>query len=99
MKSTTIKGVDFEVHPRQRAPYAPVLGYELHDVYTKFSDKKEAAFEDCKRLCAKVEGTGFAITSHNHQVFCVRFFFYDEEGRSMMAYITPYHNHAYYVYD
>lgn len=99
MKSTNIKGVWFEVHPRKRAPYLPIEGYELHDVYVKPSERKKAVFADCERMMQRVGGTGFAITSHTHQFFTVRFYFYDEQGRSMMAHITPYHNHAYYVYD
>lgn len=99
MKSTTIKGVDFEVHPRKRAPYLPIEGYELDDVYGKPSGAKFAAFKECLRMMEQVDGTGFAITSHNTFFFTVRFYFYDEEGRSMIAHITPYHNHAYYVYD
>lgn len=99
MKNTTIKGVGFEVHPRKRAPYLPIEGYDLFDVYAKPSVRKINIFAYCKRMCEKVGGTGFAITSHNCQFFCVRFFFHDEYGRSMVAHITPYHNHAYYVYD
>lgn len=99
MKITTIKGVAFEVHPRKRAPYLPIEGYELCDVYVKPSERKQSVFSICKRMMQQVDGTGFAITSHNCQFFSVRFYFYDEEGRPMMAHITPCHNHAYYVYD
>ena len=96
---TTIKGERFQLHPRTMAPYLPIEGYTLDDVYKSYSDRKAEAFIECKRLCKSVGGTGFAITSYNIQFFCVRFFFYDEEGRALVAHITPTHNHAYYVHD
>ena len=71
----------------------------MRDVYDTYSNRKLDAYADCYRMMQQLEGTGFAITSHNSHFFCVRFYFYDEQGRSMMAHITPYHNHAYYVYD
>ena len=99
MRSTIIKGERFEVHPRTEAPYLPIEGYKLDDVYKTYSGRKAAAFTHCKRLCKSVGGTGLAITSHNTFTFTARFYFYDEEGRPMIAHITPSHNHAYYVYD
>ena len=99
MNGTTIKGVTFLVHPRKRAPYLPAEGYRLRDVYRTYSNQKLEAYAYCHRIMNQVEGTGLAITSHNCQFFSVRFYFYDEQGRPMMAHITPYYNHAYYVHD
>ena len=73
-------------------------GYNLGSVYGSYSHKKEVAWKYCVWLCDQVNGTGLAIRSHNTFMFTANFYFYNpDDGREMLAIITPSYNHAYYL--
>ena len=89
---------EFTVHPRAAAPRYRNEGYDLSSVYESFSKRKLKAWEYCIWLCNQVEGTWLAIRSHNTFSFTVNFYFCNpDNGREMLAVITPSYNHAYYL--
>ena len=86
-----------ELCPPSRRPWAGAEGYDLDDVYKCCSKAKRRAWDYVERLCFALEGTGLAVSSHNTFSFSARFFFYHpENGRAMMAVITPSHNWCWY---
>lgn len=88
----------FKVHPRAKAPNLYREGFGLGDVYAKFSNEKDAAWDRCYDMCRELNGTGFRITAHNTFGFSVAFEFVNpENGRMMLAHITPRIHHAYYI--
>ena len=89
---------DFTVHPKAKAPVWRCRGIYLHDVYEKYSDAKQYAYDYCRDLFCKYNGRDFAISSHNSMMFTVNFYFmHPETGELMFARITKDYNHAYYV--
>ena len=60
-----------------------VDGYELYDVYNKPSREKQEAWEYCKDLCKKYNGTNLHIVGHNVFAFAAAFNIGDK-----VAYIT-----------
>ena len=50
-----------------------VDGYTLYDVYDRPSYMKEKAWEYCKNLCRKYNGTNLHIVGHNTCTFTVSF--------------------------
>lgn len=88
----------FTVHPRAAAPEYRNEGYDVASVYQCPSQAKLRAWEYVEDLCDTVNGMGLAVSGHNAQFFSANFFFHNpDNGRLMMAVITPRHNHAYYV--
>lgn len=66
---------------------------QLRDVYGRWSDKKERAYNYCRELMLKYDGNGFRIISANTFMFTVGFEFpHPETGEPMFAYITPDYN-------
>ena len=87
-----------ELCPPSRRPCVGLEGYTLDSVYGRCSEDKRTAWADVKRLCAALDGTGLAVSSHNIQFFTARFYFHNpEDGREMVAAITPSHNWCWYV--
>lgn len=88
----------FTVHPKAQAPVYHDEGWNLSAVYDSYSHAKERVWDYCVRLCNEVNGTGLAIRSHNTFTFTANFYFYHpDNGREMLAIITPSYNHAYYL--
>ena len=88
----------FTVHSRAKAPVYYDEGWDLSAVYGSYSYAKANAWGYCERLCDAVNGTGLAVRSHNTFAFTANFFFINpENGREMLAIITPSYNHAYYL--
>lgn len=66
---------------------------QLRDVYGRWSDKKERAYNYCRELMYKYNGNGFRIISANTFMFTVGFEFpHPNTGELMFAYITPDYN-------
>ena len=65
IKASTKRGQDM----LNRANYFD--GYTLHDVYGSYSVAKENAYNYCRELCYKENGSNFHITSHNTFGFSV----------------------------
>lgn len=88
----------FTCHPYAVAPIMPGEGVYLSDVYDSYSVDKERAYNYCKRLCDEFDGWGFQIVGHNCMTFSVQFKFENPlNGGIMLAYITRYYNHLYFV--
>lgn len=88
----------FTVHPKAKAPAMTYEGVCLSDVYGRWSNEKQKAFDKCVELCMNLNGKSFCITSHNTSYFSVMFDFeHPETGNRMRAHITPSTNHAYYL--
>lgn len=95
-KKAAFRRMEFCVPSRR--PSVGLEGYSLDSVYTRCSDKKRRAWFYCKRLCNALDGTGLAVSSHNIHFFTARFYFlHPEDGREMVAVITPKHNWCWYV--
>lgn len=89
---------EFTIHPKAGAMHYRNEGYDLASVYECWSFKKDKAWQYCRWLCDQVNGTGLAIRSHNTFTFTANFYFYHpDNGREMLAIITPSYNHAYYL--
>lgn len=66
---------------------------QLRDVYGRWSDKKERAYNYCVELMRKYNGYDLRIISSNTFMFTVGFEFpHPETGETMFAYITPDYN-------
>lgn len=88
----------FTIHPRAKAPAMTCEGVCLHDVYGRWSNRKQKAFDNCVELCEELNGKSFCITGHGTSYFSVMFDFeHPETGDAMRAHITPSTNHAYYL--
>lgn len=84
--------------PPSRRGSIELRGYTLDDVYTSYSHNKAIAWAYVERLCGALDGTGLGVTSFNTFSFCARFFFTNpDNGRKMVALITPRHNWAWYT--
>lgn len=63
-------------------------GKFLHQVYDRWSDAKQRAWEACYEACINEGGTDFSIVSHNTFGFSVSWF--TEQG---MRYETPHNSY------
>ena len=62
----------------------------IYDVYSSYSYKKLRAWDYCKDLCARHEGWGLKVISHNTFIFTAGFYFTDKDtGVLRFMYITP----------
>lgn len=62
----------------------------IYDVYASYSQNKLRAWYYCKDLCAKYEGWGLKVISHNTFIFTAGFYFIDKDtGVLRFMYITP----------
>ena len=68
--------------------YTKSSNYELRHVYRSWSDKKQAAFENCRRACKDHGGQGLRIISANTNFFTVGYTYDDENGKKHFVYIT-----------
>lgn len=69
--------------------YNNSTAYELRNVYRSWSDKKQAAFENCRRACADHGGQGLRIISANTNIFTVGYIYTDDSNNTHFVYITP----------
>ena len=67
---------------------AEIQGYKLRDVYGRYSDNKEIAFNYCVELCEEKNGQDLCIISHNCHYFTTRFF--TDEGMYIITYANNY---------
>lgn len=65
-----------------------IEGYNLRDVYGRYSSRKEDAFKYCEELCKEKEGWDLCIIAHNHNYFTARFF--TDEGTYIITYANNY---------
>lgn len=73
-------------------------GNRLSEVYGRYSSAKAAAWEECERICAELDGRNLCITSNNVFVFSAQFEFVNpENGRPMVCRITPTQTYAAYL--
>lgn len=57
-------------------------GYDLNDVYGRYSNAKKEAYEDCFRKYASIDGAkNFRIISHNSNFFTVAWEEYGKEPK------------------
>ena len=88
----------FRCHPYAVAPIRSGEGVYLSDVYDSYSVAKERAYNNCRKLCERFNGWGFQIVAHNCQDFSVQFEFENPlNGCIMLAHITRYYSHLYFV--
>lgn len=69
--------------------YTKSSAYELRNVYRSWSDKKQAAFENCRRACQDHGGQGLRIISANTNIFTVGYTYIDDSNKTHFVYITP----------
>lgn len=69
--------------------YNNSTAYELRNVYKSWSDKKQAAFENCHKACADHGGHGLRIISANTNIFTVGYIYTDDSNKTHFVYITP----------
>lgn len=73
-------------------------GNQLSKVYGRYSSAKAAAWEECERICAELDGFNLCVTSANTFVFTAQFEFVNpENGRPMVCHITPAQVQAMYL--
>ena len=60
----------------------------LRDVYGRWSNKKQEAYEDCISFMESLNGHDLKIIGHNCDMFSVGFE-YTENGLNYFVYITP----------
>ncbi len=65
--------------------------HSIYEAYGRPSDRKEAAWEHCQRLCREHSGRGLKVISKNTSFFTAGFV-YEEEGQPMFMYITANYN-------
>lgn len=88
----------FTCHPYAEAPRYKGEGVYLSDVYGSYSDAKEHAYNNCRKLCKRFNGWGFQIVAHNYMAFSVQFKLENPlNGCIMLAHITREHNHLYFA--
>ena len=85
---TTIISKDSKKGEQLKANANRFDGYTLYEVYDKPSYRKEKAWEYCKYLCKKYNGTNLHIVGHNCNFFTVSFNIGDK-----VAYITAANNY------
>lgn len=104
----TTKEFENALNKFERVPAAKLEAYakrltnsrdcRLSDVYGRYSDAEERAYDYCMYICNELDGYNFRITSYNTNIFTVAFLFDMPTGETAMAVITPTHNY-YCVYD
>lgn len=73
-------------------------GNQLSKVYGRYSSAKAAAWGECERICAELDGFNLCVTSANTFVFTAQFEFVNpENGRPMVCHITPAQVQAMYL--
>lgn len=98
MAEVKIRGYYFKLHHKAAAPAMYCKGYTLSDVYDSWSDKKQIAFDYCRRMFNDLDGWNFCISGANCMTFSVMFDFKNPDtGELMRAHITKDYNHAYYL--
>ncbi len=65
IKGTTMRGKHFIMS------FANSSATELRDVYGRWSDEKQNAYDDCRRMCDKENGSQFCIISAGRFTFSV----------------------------
>ncbi len=70
-------------------------GVNLWDVYGRYSNAKEWAYDRCRQIMYKYNGKGGVIMTHNAQIFTFAFIGDNPEtGEAAFFYITPnYHRY------
>lgn len=64
--------------------------YSLDSAYGRYSSAKANAWKYCRELCAKYEGRGLKVISHNTYMFTAGFEYDNiETGEVMFMFITP----------
>lgn len=87
----------FTCHPYADAPILCGEGVNLSDVYRSYSVAKKRAYNYCRKLCDRFNGSDFMIVAHNCQFFSVQFEFENPlNGCIMIVYITPNNKHLYF---
>lgn len=67
--------------------------YSIYDAYDKPSRKKVVAWDYCKKLCEKYNGSNLKVVSFNTFIFAAGFIFTDPETKKeMYMHITPTYN-------
>lgn len=69
--------------------YKTSTATSLRDAYGTYSGAKDDAWDFCKELMYKFNGYGLRIIAFNRYVFTAGFMF-EEDGKQMFMYITPY---------
>lgn len=62
----------------------------LGDVYDRYSQAKEEAWEACKAICKKYDGRDLKVVSYNDNYFTAGFLF-TENGKDNFCWITKDH--------
>lgn len=79
---------------RAKNNYRWYLESDMHSIYEAYgrpSERKEAAWEYCRRLCSEYGGRGLKVISKNAQFFTAGFVFGESE-KEMFMYITANYN-------
>ena len=61
---------------------------ELRQVYKSWSDKKQEAFNNCRKACVDQGGHGLRILSANTSFFTVGYTYTDSSDNTHFVYIT-----------
>lgn len=95
MKTIELKGYTFELKDleAQYNSYICSDDFKLSDVYGHWSSAKEYAYDCCMRMARNCDYVGYAIVSHNFQMFTFGFTFYCD-GCKWFAYLTRDHNYV-----
>ena len=75
--------------------YRHATATELYHVYGTFSKAKADAFDYCRKLQQKLDGTGGRICSANSFQFTYAFEYKDEAGDICLCYITKEHDYMF----
>ena len=65
IKKETKKGIQWIIKAKSNE------GEYLWQVYDSFSNEKAKAYEECRKMCARENGTNFRIISHCQNFFTV----------------------------
>lgn len=87
-----------EMRTQHQGHISASKGNHLSEVYGRYSSAKAAAWEECERICAELDGRNLCITSANTFMFTAQFVFDNpENGRRMVCHITPSRTYAMYL--
>lgn len=79
------------MNQRQKAivdSYNKATASEMREVYMSWSNDKEKAYKNCKKLCSEMNGERFRIISANGWKFTAGFMFKNKKGEPCLMYIT-----------
>ena len=79
------------MNQRQQAivnSYNKATASELREVYSSWSNDKEKAYKNCKKLCSEMNGERFRIISANGWKFTAGFLYKDTDGKTNLMYIS-----------